>query len=333
MLQTGIVGCGGIAQVHAHALTRLDGVTAAAFADVKPERAADFAARFGGRAFASLEEMLAGCRLDAVHICTPHYLHFPMIKACLDKGLYVFSEKPPVMTEAELAGLCAISGRERVGFSFQNRWNGNFTAVRAILEKGELGAVTGVKGMLTWHRTAPYYTESGWRGSPLTEGGGVVINQAIHTLDLMVQLLGMPKAISATTANRHLQGIIEVEDTAEAYLDYGDKAALFYATTAYSTDSPVMIEITCEGGSLRMVGDALEIRTAEGLESHSFTCDDAVGKAYWGTGHGKCIFDFYRAINEGTVFPCNADSIVPTMKVMFGLYASAAAGGKRVELG
>lgn len=332
MIRAGIVGCGTIAEVHAKVISAMEGVTLAGCADIRQERAQALAAPYGAQAHDSLAKMLEADDLDVLHICTPHYLHFPMIGDALDRGLFVFSEKPPVMTAAELAALSALPGKERVAFSFQNRWNGNFREAKRIVESGELGPALGARGIVTWHRTASYYTESGWRGSLATEGGGVVINQAIHTLDLLISLLGRPHGISAMTANHHLAGVIEVEDMAEAYLDYGDRGAVFYATTAYATDSPVVIEVQCEKGSLRFYDDVLEIRRAGDVETRRYPCVDALGKTYWGAGHHLCIGDFYGALVKKAPFACGVESIVDTMDTMFALYASAKEGGRRVAL-
>ncbi len=96
--RVGVVGCGGIAQVHGAVLQELHGVELVGCADIKPERAQAFAETYGGRAYSSLEELLEGEQLDAVHLCTPHYLHTPMAKLAASRGLHVFTEKPPVMT-------------------------------------------------------------------------------------------------------------------------------------------------------------------------------------------------------------------------------------------
>ena len=96
--RVGVVGCGGIAQVHGTVLQHLEGVELVGCADIKPERAQAFAETYGGRAYSSMEELLEHEQLDAVHLCTPHYLHTPMAKLAASRGLHVFTEKPPVMT-------------------------------------------------------------------------------------------------------------------------------------------------------------------------------------------------------------------------------------------
>ena len=118
------------------------------------------------------------------------------------------------------------------------------------------------------YKRQPYYPESGWRGSLKTEGGGVLINQSIHTLDLLVQFLGKPTHAEATMSNHHLGGVIEVEDTMEAYLRFGEATALFYATTAHCADSPVLVELVCENATLRMEEQEVSLSWKDGTKEH-----------------------------------------------------------------
>ena len=219
--RVGVVGCGGIAQVHGTVLQHLEGVELVGCADIKPERAQAFAETYGGRAYSSMEELLEHEQLDAVHLCTPHYLHTPMAKLAASRGLHVFTEKPPVMTWEQWAEFRQLEqAPTRVGVCFQNRYNPSVQLLREVLASGKAGKVLGARAFVTWHREAPYYTESGWRGSLQTEGGGVLINQSIHTLDLLGQFLGRATQVEASMMNHHLKGVIEVEDMMEAYLTW-----------------------------------------------------------------------------------------------------------------
>ena len=183
----------------------------------------------------------------------------------------------------------------------------------------------GARAFVTWHREAPYYTESGWRGSLQTEGGGVLINQSIHTLDLLGQFLGRATQVEASMMNHHLKGVIEVEDMMEAYLTFGEAHAIFYATTAYCADSPVLVELACENATIRMEEQEVSITWADGSkERHSLTSKPvAGGKAYWGNSHGLCIQDFYRCVREGKPFRNDIAGIADTAELMLSMYQSA----------
>lgn len=325
--RVGVVGCGGIAQVHGAVLQHLEGVELVACADIRPERAAAFAEKFGGKAYDSMEAMLEGEQLDAVHLCTPHYLHTPMVKLAVERGLHVFTEKPPVINWEQWEQLQELAkGSTRVGVCFQNRYNRSVGMLRDILASGKAGKVLGARAFVTWHREAPYYTESGWRGSLKTEGGGALINQSVHTLDLLGQFLGRADRVEAVMANHHLKGVIEVEDMMEAYIQFGDARALFYATTAHCADSPVLVELVCENVTIRMEEQEVTLTWADGTkEHHSLAAPTtaAGGKAYWGASHGFCIADFYRCVREGKPFRNDIPGIKDTAELMLSVYQSA----------
>lgn len=325
--RVGVVGCGGIAQVHGAVLQHLEGVELAACADIRPERAKAFAENFGGKPYDSMDAMLDGEQLDAVHLCTPHYLHTPMVRMAVERGVHVFSEKPPVINWEQWAQLQELAkGPVRVGVCFQNRYNRSVGLLKDVLASGKTGRVLGARAFVTWHREAPYYTESGWRGSLKTEGGGALINQSVHTLDLLGQFLGRADRVEAVMANHHLKGVIEVEDMMEAYIQFGDARALFYATTAHCADSPVLLELVCENVTLRMEEQEVTLTWADGTrERHSLAAPKtaAAGKAYWGASHGLCIQDFYRCVREGKPFRNDIPGIKDTAELMLSVYQSA----------
>lgn len=324
--RVGVVGCGGIAQVHGGVLRDLEGVELAACADIRPERAQAFAEKFGGTAYNSMEEMLEAERLDAVHLCTPHYLHTPMAEMAAERGIHVFTEKPPVIDREQWARFQKLEQAPiRVGVCFQNRYNRSVELLRELLASGKPGKILGARAFVTWHREAPYYTESGWRGTLEMEGGGVLINQSVHTLDLLGQFLGRAEEVEATMGNHHLKNVIEVEDTMEAYITFGQPTALFYATTAYCANSPVLVELQCEHATVRMEEQEVTIAWADGTKEHHSLASKPVagGKDYWGNSHGLCISDFYRCIREDKPFRNDIPGIRDTAELMLGMYQSA----------
>lgn len=329
-LKCAIVGCGGIAQVHAAVLGELETAELTAFADIKPERAQALAEKYGGHAYASLEELLEKESIDVLHVCTPHYLHTPMIKLAAERGIHVFSEKPPVINEGQLEELCKPNetAKVRIGFCFQNRYNPSVLLFKELLSSGRTGKILGARAFVTWHREAPYYTESGWRGSLKTEGGGALINQSIHTMDLLGQFLGRAHKVDATLTNHHLKNVIEVEDMFEAYIDFGGRPAIFFATTAHVADSPVLIELVCENCTLRMEESEVSIRWKDGgMERRTLASPlSPAGKAYWGASHGLCIADFYDSVLTGKPFQNDLDGIRDTAELMLAAYRSARSG-------
>ncbi len=325
-LKAAVVGCGGIAQVHAAVLHEQETAELIAFADIRPDRAEALAKKYGGRAYASLEELLAQEKPDVLHICTPHYLHTPMAKLAAEQGIHVFTEKPPVIREAQWQEFRALGEQVRVGVCFQNRYNASVSLMKKLLADPKTGKVLGARAFVTWHREAPYYTESGWRGSLETEGGGALINQAVHTLDLLVEFLGRPAAVDASMANHHLKQVIQVEDTFEAQIDFHGRPAVFFATTGCAVDSPVLVELICENCTLRMEEQEVTVRWKDGSREYrrpAAPVSPATGKAYWGASHGLCIRDFYDSVLTGSSFRNDIPGVTDTVDLLLAAYRSA----------
>ncbi len=330
MKRVGIVGCGGIAGVHASVLKQMEQVELCAFADCEGSKAKSFAnkyAREKAGAYESLEELLAEASPDVIHICTPHYLHVPMAVECLEKGCNVFMEKPPAISVEQFAILEQVVEKSNgvLGICLQNRYNQSTLKVDELLRGGNLGEILGARAFVTWDREASYYTESGWRGTWDKEGGGALINQAIHTLDLVLRWLGTPVRVEASMSNHHLRDIIQVEDTVEAFLEFekGKKAVLF-ATTAYTANPHALIELACEKGYVRLEGERVWLRYHDGAEvNYNMSGQETLGKTYWGTGHAACIADFYRCLEDKKRYGNDLCSVQNTFQVMTEIYKEA----------
>lgn len=324
--RVGIIGCGNIAQVHARILMDMPDIEIVGCADIKKNKARDMAAMTGARAYSSAESLFNAEMPDAVHICTPHATHVPLCEAAAERRVAVFCEKPPAVTEKQWERLKAAAQLIPIGICFQNRFNPNVVRAHEILDSGEMGGLLGVRAFMTWKRDEWYYTNN-WHGKWKTEGGGCLINQAIHTLDLLIGFLGKPDTVEGSMFNHHLQGKIEVEDTVEIFLKSGEKRGLLYGSCAYVYDEPVLLELRCEKGTLTIRDDLLIVNS--GSESETIRCpmDPALGASYWGGGHKKCITDFYRALDEKRPCRNNPDSCADTVNAMLGLYARCRAAG------
>lgn len=329
-IKSAIIGCGCIAAVHAKSIMGLPGGRIVAVADIEPEKAHIMAEEWNAVSYTDWETMLAMEEIDVLHICTPHYLHTPMAAAALKKGINVFMEKPPV-TSWEQWELLKTAESEaangaKLGICFQNRFNPSVVLVKERLLNGAFGKILGARGLVTWCRNEPYYTQSSWRGTLEKEGGGALINQSIHTLDLIQYLIGKkPLRIEAATANHHLKGIIEVEDTMEAYISYGEEKASFYATTAYVTDAPPIVELECERARIRIEDLQVTIFWRDGQpEFMDFTGKECLGKSYWGSGHMDCIRTFYDSVEHGGEFSITLHDIEDTIWLLLNAYDSAA---------
>jgi len=328
-LKTVIAGCGKIFPMHAVPVSRDPHAVLTAVCDVKPERAGAAAERFGCRAYTDFEVMLEQEKPDVVHICTPHYLHVPMAIYSLERNINVFMEKPPAISFDQLEELkkAAAKSEAQLGFCYQNRYNASIRAAKDLIDSGKAGKVLGARAFVTWCRGAAYYTESGWRGSLKTEGGGVLINQSVHTQDLLCFLLGDPTTVDATMTNHHLKDVIEVEDTLEAYIDFNGVHASFYATTSYCADVAPLIEIACENMTIRVEDPHVTVYPKDAAPYQlSVETLPPIGKSYWGTGHTACISDFYQSLRDNRRFSLNLETMEPSIRLMLGTYESARSG-------
>ena len=205
-----------------------------------------------------------------------------------------------------------------LGVCLQNRYEPNFLRLKAT--SGEEG-VAAAFGVVAWRRDADYYASGAWRGKWATEGGGVMINQALHTLDLLQWLCGMPQTVTAHLSDDHLQGVIEVEDTATAHFRLPDgRAFQLFATTACTSDFPAQLQlITCAGH--RYFADNTSLcRDGEPLPGEKSA---TLGKTVWGSGHCRLIADFYRHLSEGTHFPIDAHEGAKVIRLILAMYVSA----------
>ncbi len=332
-IKAGIIGCGGIAQIHRQALLACDGVQITAVCDIVAERAEAMAAAIAAEkpqngpvaVYTDWHAMLASGKVESVHLCTPHWLHANMAIEAMRAGCHVLTEKPMAITESDATTMVKVSGEtgRRLGVCFQNRYNNTSTALREAVGSARAGAVKGGRAFVTWHRDHTYYESGDWRGTWKEEGGGVMINQAIHTLDLLQWMLGTPTAIRGSWHLRELGEVIEVEDTAEAFIRFDNGAnGLFYATNAYCTDAPVMLEIVCEHAVMRLDG-MLTIRYDDG-EVVTVTEQDVITgeKSYWGSGHKALVADWYAKMRSGEPFPVDGAAGLPALRLVLGLYQS-----------
>lgn len=324
-MKAAIVGCGSIAHVHAKSILAL-GHELVALADINPEHLHEFSQEFGGHPYATLEEMLAKEQIDVLHICTPHNLHVPMALYALQQGVNVFMEKPPVINRAQLSELRSALSRhsKKLGLCFQNRYNPSVIKAYEILRSDAAGKVLGGRGYVTWNRGAGYY-QDGWHGTLAQEGGGVLINQSIHTLDLLHYLMGKtPVSVDAVMANHRLKTEIEVEDTVSALIQYPDARMSFYATNGYTEDCPPLIEIQCENLNLRMEGNTLYCKPKDGTWKQIPVEEQRpLGKSYWGAGHIVCIKDFYDSIEQDRPFALELPNVEESVLLTLMIYESA----------
>jgi UDP-N-acetyl-2-amino-2-deoxyglucuronate dehydrogenase len=331
-----VIGLGDISTVHLPAISRLEGVRLVGVADVDPARAAAGGAAYDVPSFTDHRELLARLRPDVVHVCTPHDQHVPVALDALDAGAHVLTEKPIAHTVAEGRRLVdraatATAAGQRIGVCFQNRYNATSVALKDALASGRYGTVHGARASVWWHRAPAYYAAAPWRGEWARAGGGTLINQAIHTLDLLLWLLGdvAPDGIFGRAGQRALRGTIAVEDTADVWLTHlgGVRSGLF-ATNAHVTNAPVMLEITTDHGALRLDDGVLEWREHDAADPtlpQILARDIAPSgtRSYWGASHERLVEEFYATLDQPGRFWIGPEQGLAPLTVLRTVYAQS----------
>src|SRR3954453_4441631 len=320
-----VIGCGTISIVHLGAITGLDGVDLVGVCDTDADRAAEVGEKYGVPWFTDHAELLATVRPQVVHVCTPHNQHVPVAIDVLDAGVAVLLEKPVAAAVEEAERLIAANRRHpeiKVGVCLQNRYNTSAQAARALLGSGELGRVLGASATLLWHRDPAYYQARPWRGRVRESGGGVLINQAIHTLDLLQWLLGDVVDVRGSTGRFGLDGVVDVEDTASVLLDHANGArSVLFATVTNVTDTPVTIEIVTERAVLLIRGDLPVTYLDDGrTETVAERRVDTGGRAYWGASHDLLIADFYRTLDQPQPFWIGPEEGTRSLRLVERIY-------------
>ncbi len=320
-----MIGCGDVSVVHFESIEALADLELVAVCDVDPDAATRASARYGVPSFASHAELLAAIRPDVVHITTPHDQHVQPAIDALAAGVHVVVEKPVAHTCEEADRLVAAAeqpGAPKIAVCFQNRYNATSVAAAALLASGELGRVLGGSASVCWHRPSAYYQSRPWRGQFDRSGGGVLINQAIHSVDLLQWLLGEVREVRGR-ASRLALGDVDVEDTAQIVMDHeGGARSVFFATNANATDSPVTLEIVTEGAELFLRRD-LTVRYADGrVEVVEERRAASSGRAYWGVSHQLLIEDFYARLDEPEPFWISPREASKSLDILRRVYAS-----------
>ncbi len=326
-MRIGIIGLGSISKNHIHALQKIKH-DIVALCDIEPARCEQAKEAFGLDAdvYTDYVQMLDEAALDAVHVCTPHHLHTPMCCEALKRHIHVLCEKPLAISEEQLATLeaAAKASSATLGVCHQNRYNAATRYAKSFFEGRKITAATGT---LLWARDRKYYDAGEWRGKWATEGGGVMINQALHTLDLLQWFCGYPETVKAHISNDSLEDVIEVEDSAYGIFGLASGGNfIIHATNAAKANFPVNImlhegkdTVLISGNTVSVNGEQIPLEAAQA----------AVGKAEWGTGHFMLIHDFYDCVQSGRHFALDFDEGSRVVRLILKMYAS---NGKALSL-
>jgi predicted dehydrogenase len=287
--------------------------------------------------------------VEVAAICAPSGIHVDLAAACIAAGKHTLVEKPLDVRLSRARDLLAADARARaagltVSVVSQHRFDPASVRARELIAAGELGRVAGASSTLSWWRSQGYYDSAEWRGSWALDGGGVVMNQGIHSVDLLVWLLGRPvEVVAATGLLAHKR--IEVEDTAAVIVTFDSGAiATFHATTAAYPGLGTRLVVTGDRGSLSIWNDEMEylhVRGAAASEAGGMgggANQIEVSKSPSGAdattsqiGHTRQYRDFCRAIRSRTPAGVTVEDAVLSLATVQAIYA-AAASGRRVAV-
>ncbi|MEN0127884.1 MAG: Gfo/Idh/MocA family oxidoreductase [Brevundimonas sp.] len=343
-LKVAIVGCGIIAANHARALDRLEGVEIAVVVDPDPVAAgalADLVATELGaprpRVLGDLDAALAGGEVDLVDVCTPSGTHVELALQALAAGAHVVLEKPLDVSMARgraLARAVAASPGQVVSVICQHRFDAASVAVAAAAHGGGFGRVTSAVASVAWWRSQEYYDSGDWRGTWALDGGGALMNQGVHTVDLLVWFLGRPVEVYAHTGGLAHERV-EVEDVAVATVRFESGAlAVLHATTAAHPGLSVRIAVHGSAGSGVIDDDQLAYLAVDGavvnaaetaVEPHDLhgrpTAPDA-----WVMGHARQLQDVVDAVRTGRAPGVTVADALLDLAVVRAVYLSATLG-------
>ena len=294
----GVIGCGAIFGVHAYPLHTIENVEVRAVCDIKPAAREAASRLFHCDAYEDYKEMLKREDIDVIHVLTPHYLHAPMVIAAANAGKHVLSEKPMSIT-LEDAKAEIEAGRKNhvtIGVISQNRYNSASVAIKEAIDSGSLGRVIGQRILLSWFKPEEYYRNSDWHGIWDKEGGSLIIDQAIHVLDLARWFVNDEIVSVQASIDNRSHPAIETEDTAEGLIKYRNGVqSVFYATNNYTYNSPVMVETHCEKGMAMMEFDRAVITYRDGKElsvinNPNDTLDEVQYQAFFNQSSAQSAF-------------------------------------------
>ena len=305
----GIIGTGVGADFCARGFSMIDDSGIAdlvAVTSQREERAKDFASRWGLELrYTDYGQMLQEAGIDAVVINTPHYLHYQMALDAIKAGKHTLVDKPMAVNLKQANDMIEEADKRNVklGVIFQSRFDPAFRKVKAVAQEGKLGRLILGEAIVKWYRTQDYYEKSSWRGCLATEGGGALINQAIHTIDLLLWIMGPPKTLWAQTDT--VSHKIEVEDLAVAVLRFENEAlGVVQGSTAIYPGLPTRLEIHGTKGTVIIEGETLK-RWAVLGEKEGIIQGEKDGLKSWArpelvpaTNHASVIKDFAQAISE-----------------------------------
>jgi UDP-N-acetyl-2-amino-2-deoxyglucuronate dehydrogenase len=338
----GIVGAGMIAEFQARAIEGAKGARLQAVLSRNPERAAEFGRRFSCKGYASLRDFLADSEMQIVSICTPSGAHLEPALQAIESGRHLIVEKPLEITLKRCDAIinAARKAGVRVSGVFQSRFYDGPKLLKGAVDGGRFGRPVLGDAYVKWFRSQEYYDKGGWKGTRRYDGGGALMNQSIHAVDLLQWYMGPVKAVQAARGIRGHERI-EVEDTAVAALEFESGAfGVIEGSTAIFPGFLKRIELAGTRGSAILEEEDLkhwrfdpeqptdeQVRQSYGQKTRSGggAADPA---AISGEGHRRQFESFVTALAEGRDPEPSAEEARKAVEIVLAIYRSADTGRK-----
>lgn len=329
-LKVAVIGCGCVSNRHIESAIALEESELVALCDNKPEVAKWAGEKYGVKTYTDYNEMFKKEDLDAVHLCLPHYLHTIVAQDALRAGINVISEKPMSIKYEDAVETVELA--EKLGLTyaviFQCRYNTPSQLVKQRILDGRLGKVKCGRTTLTWSRSDNYYGNSDWKGTWDKEGGGVIIDQAIHSLDLANWFMDDEAIEVQSSLHNRNHAIMIVEDSAEGLIKYKNGGLIsFFAMNNYFVDEPIEIRLLCENGKATLsYGEATIVYNDGTTETVQNQPQKIVtyssGKEYWGRQHAVQIHQFYKSLLGLEELEISGKEALKIQKIICDIYAN-----------
>lgn len=318
----GIIGCNGIGETHGTSVQNADGAELVACADLVEEIAAEFGSEYGCDHYTDPVEMIEDADLDAVSVCTPSGTHADVAIDAMRAGANVLCEKPLDVYAERIDRMLDTADEEGVTLAgvYQRRTGPSAQRAREAVAEGELGDMAMGDVQVKWHRTPEYYDRADWRGTREMDGG-VLMNQAVHGIDLLQWLMGGVDRVNAVCES--VARDVEVETVAAILVEFENGAVgTIEASTITYPQHPVVVELNGQEGSIILEDDDVaEFETQDG------EVDFEPEEREWGAGHAAVVQDFVDALREGREPMVPGREARAAVDVILAAYESAEEGG------
>lgn len=350
----GIIGGGMIAAFHAQAIQRMQGGQLGAIYARNPQKAKELGEQYHCKSYSNLDDFLADDSINIVTIATPSGAHLEPTLAAARAKKHIICEKPLEVTPVRIQQMIDVANEEGVILSgiFNRRFNPAVTALKEAVEQGRFGTLSLCDAQIKWYRDQAYYDSATWRGTMALDGGGALMNQSIHTIDLLLYLVGNVKRLSASMALLTHKNI-EVEDTAVAILEFenGARGTIQGSTSCWSsTGHPAEVQLCGSEGSVFLQDDGFRVwdfkeknKTASAdrqdiyvkenlMQSNKVGLGANDPKAINFIGHQRNFEDVVNAIESGRRPLITGEEAMRSVQLIDAIYKSAKSGGEWINL-